>query len=80
MILMLLLVEDGFSLAFQDHRLDSALPRASPASSSSGSDKVRQYNQVLNRINEHLQQFLSLSEPSFLKCRAAGGTAGEVLR
>ena len=63
----------------QDHRLDSALPRASPASSS-GSDKVRQYNQVLNRINEHLQQFLSLPEPRFLECWAAGGTAGKVLR
>lgn len=46
----------GFFLQRKDHRLDSALPRAA-ASSSSGRDKVRQYNQVLNRINEHLQQF-----------------------
>lgn len=56
----------GFFLQRKDHRLDSALPRASPASSSSGSDKVRQYNQVLNRINEHLQQFRRKHhEPNF---------------
>eukprot|EP00435_Cladocopium_sp_Y103_P076305 s33_g89.t1 len=56
----------GFFLQRKDHRLDSALPHASPAISSSGSDKVRQYNQVLNRINEHLQQFRRKHhEPNF---------------
>lgn len=43
----------------QDHRWDSGHPRAHMEHSNKG-DKVRQYNEVLNRIKEQLQQFLSM--------------------
>lgn len=39
----------------QDHRLD--LTRAAPQSGNPNSEKVRQYNQVLNRINEQVYRF-----------------------
>ncbi|CAK9073369.1 unnamed protein product [Durusdinium trenchii] len=45
----------GFFLQAKDHRLD--LTRAAPQSGNPNSEKVRQYNQVLNRINEQVYRF-----------------------
>lgn len=60
----------GFFLQRQDHRWDSGHPRA-PMEHSNKGDKVRQYNEVLNRIKEQLQQFRRKNqEPNFTELGA----------